>query len=85
LELYPPCLEVSGRILAALKHVLLLAGTGQGKLLMADRLQVAANTLKCGMNYRCAWARRANDARAGAAAARPCQCRRACAACTRTP
>jgi hypothetical protein len=40
-ELYPPCHEVSSRIAAALKHVMVLCSTGQGKL---EDLEVA-NTL----------------------------------------
>jgi len=50
-ELYPPCFEFAGRILAALKHVLVITSTGMGKTIDMD---LAHNTMKTAVNYRCA-------------------------------
>lgn len=48
-ELYPPCLEFAGRILAALKHVTVITSTGLGKTVDMD---LGHNIMKTAVNYR---------------------------------
>lgn len=49
-ELYPPCFEFAVRILAALKHVLVITSTGLGKTV---DMELGHNIMKTAVNYRC--------------------------------
>ncbi len=48
-ELYPRALEISQRILGALKHVIVLCGTGYGK---SQDMEAAKGLLRTTVNYR---------------------------------
>lgn len=51
-ELYPPCHEFAGRILAALKHVTVITSTGLGKTV---DMELGHNVMKTAVNYRYMW------------------------------
>lgn len=50
-EHYPRALDLSGRILTALRHFIMLAGTGVGQ---AQNMEAARALMRTAVNYRCA-------------------------------